>query len=249
MPLFYKNRFCLNIRKFPLARRTYNFNDCGMAQKQPYTKGEEIAHSVTHGIGAALAIAALCVLTVHAGKYGNAWHVVSSAIYGATLIILYLSSTLYHAFTAPKVKSFFHIMDHIAIFLLIAGTYTPFLLVGIRGGGYGGWAWSLFGVEWGLAIAGIFFKAFFTGRFKIVSTLIYIGMGWVIVIAAYPMAKSLSQPVINWLVAGGLAYTGGTVFYLMKKVRYHHAVWHLFVLAGSICHFIAIMGYLIPGAS
>ncbi|MDR1790021.1 MAG: hemolysin III family protein [Opitutaceae bacterium] len=217
-----------------------------MSRETHYTKGEEIAHSVTHGVGAALAGAGLWVLCVSAGG-GDVLRVVSAAIYGATLLTLYLSSTLYHALTAPRWKAFFHVMDHAAIFLLIAGTYTPVLLVGVRGGGHPGWAWSLFGGEWGLAAAGVAFKVFFTGRFKVASTLVYVGMGWVVVVAAKPMLVSLTAGALWWLLAGGLAYTLGTVFYLMKGVRYHHAVWHLFVLAGSVCHFAAVTWHLLPG--
>lgn len=205
-----------------------------------YTTGEEIAHSVTHGVGAALSAAGLVLLVVRAAQAGDPWRVVSFAIFGATLVLLYLASTLYHALRPPRARRVFQILDHGAIYLLIAGTYTPFLLVSLRGG----WGWSLFGVVWGLAAAGIVFKSFCAGRYRVVSTLLYLAMGWLCVIATGPLLRAVPRDGLLWLLAGGLAYSGGTVFYLWKRLPYHHAVWHLFVLAGSICHFCAVYGHL-----
>lgn len=207
-----------------------------------YSFGEELAHAITHGIGAVLGIAGLTVLVVFSALRGDAWHVVSSAIYGTTLVALYSASTLYHSFPQPGVKRIFRIMDHSAIYLLIAGTYTPFLLVNLRGP----WGWSLFGVLWGAAVAGIVFKVFFTGRFPKISTILYVVMGWVAVVAFKPMLDNIASGGIWLIVAGGLTYTLGVVFYVMTHIKYHHAVWHLFVLGGSILHFFAVLFYVIP---
>ena len=208
------------------------------------TRREEIANSITHGIGAALSIAALSVLVVFAGLRGDAWRVVSFAIYGATLVLLYLASTFYHVFSNPRVKRVFHVFDHSAIFLLIAGSYTPFCLVTIRGG----WGWSLFGVVWGIAIFGIVFKAFFTGRYNFVSTALYIAMGWIAVIAIRPLVAQLPTGAFAWILLGGLSYTVGVVFYAWERLPYGHAIWHLFVLGGSTLHFFAVLFYVLPMA-
>jgi hemolysin III len=202
--------------------------------------GEEIANSITHGIGAALSLAALVILIVFASKYGDAWRVVSFCIYGTTLFFLYTASTLYHSFPDGKVKRFFRILDHSSIFLLIAGTYTPLTLVSMRGP----WGWTLFGLVWAMAIGGIVAKVFLINKFKIVSLLLYVAMGWLIVFAAKPMMNMVPYGMIVWLVIGGLCYTCGILFYAIKKVPYFHMVWHLFVLGGSICHFIGILFYL-----
>ncbi len=207
-----------------------------------YTKNEEIANSITHGIGALLSIGGMTVLVVFASLWGDVWRVVSLSIYGTTLIILYLSSTLYHFFSNPGVKNVFQIFDHSAIFLLIAGTYTPFTLVTIRGG----WGWSIFGVIWGIAVIGIVLKTFYTGRFNLVSTILYIVMGWLVVIAIKPIVNNLPGGGIAWLFIGGCCYTFGVIFYAWEKLPYNHAVWHLFVLAGSIAHFFAILLYVLP---
>lgn len=202
--------------------------------------GEEIANSITHGIGAALSVAALVLLVVYASLYGDVWRVVSLSIYGATLIILYLASTLYHSFTRPGLKKFFQILDHSSIFLLIAGTYTPVTLVPMRGP----WGWTLFGVIWALAILGIVSKVFLIEKYKILSVLLYVCMGWLIVIAIKPMIQMVPRGFIVWLVIGGVSYTLGIVFYAIKRVPYFHAVWHLFVLGGSISHFFGMLFYL-----
>jgi len=203
---------------------------------------EEIANASTHGVGLLLSIAGFVALLVLATLRGTAWHIVACCIYGATLICLYAASTLYHAAISPGVKRTLRIFDHSAIYLLIAGTYTPFLLVSLRGP----WGWSLFGVIWGLALAGVLFKFWFVERFAILSTAVYIAMGWFVVIAAKPVITHLSLTAIIWLLAGGLAYTGGVVFFAAKRIPYNHAIWHLFVLAGSFCHYLAVLSTVIP---
>ena len=203
---------------------------------------EEIANAITHGIGLLLSIAGFVVLLVLAALRGTAWHIVACSIYGATLICLYAASTLYHAVISPRVKRALRIFDHSAIYLLISGTYTPFLLVSLRGP----WGWSLLGVIWGLALAGVLFKFWFVERFAILSTVVYIAMGWLVVIAAKPVITHLSLTAIIWLLAGGLAYTGGVIFFAAKRIPYSHAIWHLFVLAGSICHYFAVLSTVIP---
>ncbi|HZL46234.1 MAG TPA: hemolysin III family protein [Opitutaceae bacterium] len=203
-----------------------------------YSRGEEIANSLTHGVGLLLSVAGLAVLVTFAALRGDAWAVTASAIFGASLVVLYTSSTLYHALRAPRLKQAVRIVDHVAIFLLIAGTYTPFMLVNLRGP----WGWSLFGVIWALAAAGVTLKLFFTGRFRVLSTLVYLFMGWLVVVAFKPLVAALPRDSLIMLFSGGLAYSLGTVFYLWKRLPYHHAVWHLFVLAGSVCHFFAVFG-------
>ena len=204
----------------------------------------ELANAITHGAGAIASLAGGIVLITAAAMYGDAWKVVSSAVFATTLVLLYTASALYHAARSPRVRARLQVFDHCAIYLLIAGTYTPFTLLGLRGG----WGWSLFGVAWGLAVAGVVFKLFFTGRFPRVSTAIYLGMGWMVIVAAVPMLDALSPTTIAWLVAGGLAYTGGTAFYHNRR-PYAHAVWHLFVLAGSVCHYVAVATHVLPGTS
>ncbi|HEU0013804.1 MAG TPA: hemolysin III family protein [Longimicrobium sp.] len=197
---------------------------------------EELANALTHGAGVVASVVGAAVLIVVAARRGGTMDVVTTAVFGATLVLLYTASTLYHAVRSPRLKTRLKVFDHCAIYLLIAGTYTPFTLLGLRGG----WGWSLFGVAWGLAAAGVVFKLFFTGRFPRLSTAIYIGMGWMVVIAIVPMLDRLSGATLAWLVAGGLAYTAGTAFYHNHRIPYAHAVWHLFVLAGSVCHYAAV---------
>jgi hemolysin III len=193
------------------------------------TPAEELANALTHGLGVVASVAGCAILVTLGALRGSAWHVVSSAIFGATLILLYTASTLYHYVRRERAKARLRVFDHCAIYLLIAGTYTPFTLVGLRGG----WGWSLFGVIWGLAVAGVVFKLFFTGRFVRLSTAIYLGMGWIVLIAVVPMVQRLSVPTLAWLVAGGVAYTVGTVF-SPERLPFAHAVWHVFVLGGSV---------------
>jgi hemolysin III len=207
-----------------------------------YSPGEEIANSITHGIGILLAIAALCILAVFAHRYGNVWHVVSVIVYGATLIMLYTASTLYHSIQKQNLKGFLQNLDHSAIYLLIAGTYTPFTLVSL----HGPWGWGLFGVVWGLAVLGIILQFMPAGPPKAVSLILYVGMGWSVVAAAKPLAQSVDSGGILFLVLGGLAYTTGILFYVRDKMNYNHAVWHLFVLVGSIFHFFAVLFYVVP---
>lgn len=197
---------------------------------------EELANALTHGVGAVASVAGAAVLIVFAALGGDAWRIVSTAIFGATLITLYTASTLYHAARSERARARLKIFDHCAIYLLIAGTYTPFMLVGLRGG----WGWSLFGVIWGLAVAGIVFKLFFTGRFRLLSTAIYVGMGWLALLAIGPMVRHLAPTTLVWLLAGGVAYTAGTLFYHNRRIPYAHAVWHVFVMAGSVCHAVAV---------
>jgi len=206
------------------------------------TVGEEIASSITHGIGAALSVAGLVFLVVLATMYGDVWRIVSFSIYGATLIILYLASTLYHSFRNQKVKKILRVIDHSSIFLLIAGTYTPFLLVSLRGV----LGWTLFGIIWALAGSGIVFKALFIGRYGKISVFIYVIMGWLCVVAIRQMLANIPSGGIIGLTVGGILYTAGIVFYAWPKLRYSHAIWHLFVLGGSICHYFSIFYYVLP---
>jgi hemolysin III len=197
---------------------------------------EEIANAITHGVGILVSLAGGGFLIVLAALTRNAWKVVGVSVFVATLLLLYVASTTYHLVRPELLKKRLKILDHCAIFLLIAGSYTPFLLDAFRGP----WGWSLFGVIWTLAVAGILFKLRFTGRFPAVSTAIYIAMGWLIVIAARPLVTLFDMTSLLWLLAGGLAYTFGTAFYHSRRVPYAHAVWHVFVLTGSICHGIAV---------
>ncbi len=209
-----------------------------------YTSREELANRLTHGLGTALSVAGLVLLTVYSALHGDAWHVVSTVIFGVTLVLLYSASTIYHSLRSEKMRLLLQKFDHAAIFLLIAGTYTPFVLVPLRGP----WGWSLFGVVWGLALVGVALKFWFAGRFRLVSTLIYVGMGWLVMIAIKPLIAALPSGGMKLLVAGGLCYTGGAAFYLWKRLPYHHAIWHLFVLGGSACHWAAVFCYVVPGA-
>ncbi len=207
-----------------------------------YPPREELANRLTHGLGAALSMAGLVLLVVFSSQHGDAWHVASTAIFGAALVLLYTSSTLYHTFRRERLRRLLQKFDHAAIFLLIAGTYTPFLLVTLRGP----WGWSLFGVVWSLAIAGVALKFKYAGRFRLVSTLIYLVMGWLVMVAIKPLIAALPAGGLSLLVAGGLCYSGGAMIYLWKRLPYHHAIWHLFVLAGSGCHWAAVFVYVVP---
>lgn len=202
--------------------------------------GEEIANSITHGTGVGLSIAALVILVVFAAQQSDAWKIVSFSIYGATMITLYMSSTLYHAFPQPNVKRFFRILDHSSIFLLIAGTYTPVTIGQMRGG----WGWTLFGVIWGLSIIGINLKIFAMKKLKYISVLIYILMGWMVLIAVKPLTAVTPPSFLRWMAIGGASYSLGVIFYAWKKLPYHHSIWHLFVLGGSVCHFFGMLSLL-----
>lgn len=202
-----------------------------------YTLGEEIFNSVTHGVGGLLAIAGTAVLIVLAAIYSDAWGIVSSSIYGASLIILYTMSTLYHALTNRKAKTFFRIMDHDTIFLLIAGTYTPITLVPLRGA----LGWTLFGIVWGASVLGIVLNSIDLERFKKFSIVCYVAVGWVIVFAVKPMIQNCSPLSLWLLLIGGLCYTVGIVFYAIKTVKYFHSIWHIFTIAGSVFQYFSIM--------
>lgn len=207
-----------------------------------YSLGEEIANAVTHGVGAGLSLVALTLLVGVAALWGNSWHLASAIVYGVTMFLLYIASTLYHAITHAKARHVFKIIDHAGIYLLIAGTYTPFTLVTIRNDG----GWWLFAVVWSLAAAGIALEAFWVYRPKWVSALVYLGMGWLAIFAISPLAKNLEPGGVWLLVGGGLAYSLGTIFYVLKRVKFMHAIWHLWVLAGSVLHFLAVMLYVFP---
>ena len=205
--------------------------------------GEEIANAITHGIGTLLSIAGLVLMIVFAGIYGNPWHIVSVSIFGATLVFLYLNSTLYHSITNKTAKHVFKVMDHASIYLLIAGTYTPFTLV-VMNGALG---WTIFGIVWGLAILGIVLKSIWVDKFKTFSLVMYIVMGWMILLGIGEIFDKLPLQGIFWLALGGVLYTVGTVFFtLEKKIPFFHSIWHLFVIAGSICHFFSVIWYVIP---
>lgn len=208
-----------------------------------YSSAEEWANTLTHGVGALLSIAGLVVLTVCAALYGNAWHVVSAAVYGASLVILYSASTLYHGVQRPRAKSFLKGLDHAAIFVLIAGTYTPFALVSLRGA----WGWTLFGIVWGLAFFGALTQGGLLRRWGALRVALYLAMGWLVVIVARPLLSAVPAGGLWLLFSGGLCYTLGVVFYAWKGLPFGHAIWHLFVLAGSILHYFAVLLYVVPG--
>ncbi len=213
----------------------------GLAETHTFSKGEEIANAITHGIGVILSIAGLVLLIVFSALNGSALHVVSFTIFGATMVILYTSSTLVHALPPGKAKDLFEIFDHSSIYLFIAGTYTPFTLLVIKGG----LGWTMFGVIWGLALAGIVFKAYFVKKFLFTSTLLYLLMGWLVVLGWNRIVENIAYEGVVLLVAGGLCYTIGTIFYMWRAFKYHHMVWHLFVLAGTICHFFCVLLFLV----
>lgn len=208
------------------------------------TIGEEIFNAISHGIGALLAVACLVVGVVHAAWNHDVWNVVGISIYGATMFLLYLFSCLYHAIVPPRAKAVLNYIDHCAIYLLIAGSYTPICLGGIRL--YSpAWAWSIFGVEWGLALAGIVFQCLCINRYQILSNATYLVMGWVVLVAIYPFYKAVGFWPLFWIAAGGIFYTAGVAFYMMKTRKFAHAVWHLFVLAGTLVQYFAILFYIV----
>ena len=209
--------------------------------KGSYTIGEEIAHSLTHGLGLGLGIAALVLLVVTAARSGGPLRTVAASIYGSMLVLLYAASTLYHALPRGRAKRVFSVLDHSAIFLLIAGTYTPFTLVTLRGP----WGWTLFGVIWGCAVLGIVIEAVWMGRVRKPQLALYLLMGWAALIAIRPLVGNLAPGGVALLFGGGLAYSAGVVFYAWRGFHYHHAVWHVFVLAGSILHFFAVLIYVL----
>ncbi len=214
----------------------------GRDQTARYSAAEELANSITHGIGVLLSCAGLTVLVSFASLHGNGWHVTACAIFGTTLVLSYTASTLYHSVPAVQAKRILKIFDHAAIYLLIAGTYTPFTLISLRGP----WGWSLFGIIWGLALLGIVLKITMLGRLANISTVVYLAMGWIVLVAIKPLLAVIELDGMLLLLYGGLAYSFGVIFYAWKKLRYNHAVWHIFVLAGSLCHFFAVFFYVIP---
>jgi hemolysin III len=215
---------------------------------RPYSVGEEIANSIIHGLGTTLAISALTLLIVFAALFGDGWALGAGIVYGISLVLEYTASTLYHSFPWPRAKHVFKILDHCGIYLLIAGTYTPFTLITLRNaslgpvGHVGLW---LFGLVWALTIAGISVEAAWTYRPRWISAAVYLILGWLVVIAMQPLVAAIAPAGLWLLVAGGLCYTVGTVFYVLKRVPYMHAVWHVFVLAGSITHFLAVLMFVI----
>jgi hemolysin III len=213
----------------------------GAFRHDRFSPGEEIAHAITHGLGTLLAVALLVVMVVLAAERGPVRMVVGVTIYGVTLVILYASSTFYHALTRPRAKSVFELLDHGAIYLLIAGTYTPFCLAVLPGG----WGWSLFGIGWGLAALGIVYEVVLRRPWKALSLVFYLALGWLVAIAARPLMAALPAPALWLLALGGVSYSAGAVFYAWRGFPYHHAVWHLFVLVGSALHGICILRYVV----
>ncbi len=213
-----------------------------MAKRKILSKKEELANAITHGIGFGLAVTALVILIIYAAKHGTAQHIAGVCIYGATLVIMYLASTLYHSFPEGKAKRVFRILDHSSIFLLIAGTYTPFTIIALQGS----LGWAIFFTIWILALAGITYKVFWINHSEIFPVILYVVMGWMIIIAINPMMEALSRFTLILLISGGLFYTVGIFFYALQKMKYSHTIWHLFVMAGSICHFFTIF-MILPG--
>lgn len=211
----------------------------------PYSPAEELANSLTHGVGVVLSIAGLAVLVGFASAFGTAWHIVSCSIYGATQIALYTASTLYHSIPLPRAKAVLRLFDHAAIFLFIAGSYTPFALVNLRGP----WGWSILVIIWAAALAGIALQNRLMHQRSWVTALPYVVMGWVVVMAIEPLTQAVAPGGIALLVAGGAAYTLGVVFYAWRRLPFSHAIWHGFVLVGSALHFFAVLFYVIPLAA
>ena len=209
---------------------------------QHYSIAEERVNIASHAIGFIMSIVALVLLVRYASIYGDVWHIVSYSIFGVSLMVLYAASTVYHSAKNPKFRRRMRIVDHASIYVLIAGTYTPFTLVTLNG--FTGWV--VFGVTWGMAVTGIILKLFYTGRYDAISTLMYVFMGWIIVFAINPLIENLSSDGLFWLIAGGMAYTTGAILYSIKKIKFNHAIFHLFVLLGSFCHFISVYFYILP---
>ena len=215
-----------------------------MEDSKDYSAAEEKINIASHALGFVLSLVALVLLVVRASLYGNAWHIVSFSIFGASLVTLYAASMIYHSAKNPVIRNRLRIVDHATIYILIAGTYTPFTLVTL--GGVTGWV--IFGVSWGMALVGIILKIFFTGKHDLLSTLMYVFMGWIIVFAIEPLIHNLSSQGLFWLVTGGVAYTLGAVLYSIKKIKFNHAIFHVFVLIGSASHFISVYFYVLPGS-
>ncbi len=205
-------------------------------QKTSRPLAEEVVNALTHGIGALVSVSAITLLITFAAMQEDVWKIVGASIYGGSLFLLLLASTLYHGIQYPRAKFVLKLFDHCAIYLLIAGTYTPFLLVSLRGT----LGWTLFSILWGLALVGVFMKLAFPGRFKWMHLLTYVGMGWVGAVAIPEMMEKLADSTFTLIVAGGIVYTVGVIFYVMERIPFSHSIWHLFVLGGSTCHFIAV---------
>ena len=206
-----------------------------------YSPLEEKTNIISHTIGLILSVIALFLMLVRANGSGNILYIVSAGIFGLSMIALYSASTLYHRAKDPKVRARLRINDHATIYILIAGTYTPFTLITLNG-----WVgWTVFAVSWGMAITGVILKLFFTGRFSVLSTLMYVFMGWIVIFAIKPLVNNLSSAGLSWLFAGGIAYTTGAVIYSIEKIKFNHAIFHLFVLLGSFCHFISVYFYVL----
>lgn len=203
--------------------------------------GDILANAITHGVGAAFALAGAAYL-IDASTRGNAWQIVGCSTYGGTLVLVYICSTLYHSLVRTRARRVFHILDHSSIYLLIAGTYTPFTLVSL----HGRLGWTLFAIVWSLAIAGVVFKSLAIGRFEVASAIIYLGMGWLVIFAMRPLFHAVSWHGVLWLGAGGVAYTVGILFFAFDRVPYFHGIWHVCVLAGSVAHYFAILFYVVP---
>ncbi len=212
--------------------------------RREQTIGEEVANSITHGLGALLSVAGLFALLIAASIRGTALHIAACTVYGISLVLLYTSSTIYHALARNRAKRVFQVLDHASIYLLIAGTYTPFTLITLRGP----WGWILFAFVWTLAALGIVFKSFGAGRLPFFSTAVYLLMGWCGVAAVRPLLAVLPWTGFLWILAGGICYTVGVAFFALRH-KYAHFIWHLFVLAGSVCHYVAVYRYVIPGRS
>ncbi|MFW5683841.1 MAG: PAQR family membrane homeostasis protein TrhA [Spirochaetota bacterium] len=202
-----------------------------------YTPQEERANAITHIAGIVLALAATTLLAVRALRSADVMRIITYPAFGLSMVLLYTASSLYHSHPDPTTRRRLKVFDHMSIYYLIAGTYTPVTLVGLGGT----WGWSIFGVVWGLAVAGTIFKVFFTGRFPVVSTAIYVAMGWTALVAVVPIVRTFSTETLLWIVGGGVAYTGGVAFYAWRRLPFNHAIWHLFVLAGSACHVVAVL--------
>ena len=216
------------------------------SEEREQTVHEEIFNAVTHGIGALLAIACLVIAVVCSSLRHDVWNIVGTSIYGATMFLLYLFSCLYHAIVPPRAKAILNYFDHCSIYLLIAGSYTPICLGGIRP--YSpGWAWSIFGVEWGLAFLGILFQCLFINRYRMLSNATYLAMGWVVLIALYPFYKAMGFWPLFWIGIGGVFYSVGVYFYVRKETKYMHGIWHLFVLAGTLVQYFAVLFYVVLG--
>ncbi len=214
-----------------------------MKDIQYYSPLEERINIISHAIGFFLSIVAFVFLFKHASRYGNVLHLVSFNIFGVSLIVLYAASTFYHSAKNPELRSKLRVFDHASIYVLIAGTYTPFTLVTLNGQT----GWTVFGVAWGLAITGIILKLFFTGKYNLVSTIMYVFMGWIIVFALKPLINNLSSDGLFWLVSGGISYSVGAILYSIEIIKYNHAIFHILVLTGSVCHFLSVFFYVLPG--